>query len=271
MISDALRIIATAAVITLCALWPFFPGPYDVLAVPVSTMAQVFGYVGLLLVPVGAIWLTTNASARSPAVQRTFTIITLVAGGLVWAFVSLGGLVSGSVLLTVVSLVAGIWIFWELARRESGIGRALPVYLITVPTAAFLLQYALVGRAIEFSRDRAIRNSGPLIAEIERHYSAFGRYPESLLAEWNDIWPSVIGIKEYRYEPSGDSYNVVFEQPSNIFGTREFVVYNPRDQQIVFGHAIDRLQFTGPALQRRAGFYAVLDAGHPHWKLFRFD
>jgi hypothetical protein len=44
------------AIITATFL-PFFPGGYDPLSRPLSGMAWVLGRVGLLLVPVGGLWL----------------------------------------------------------------------------------------------------------------------------------------------------------------------------------------------------------------------
>ena len=63
----ALRITAATVFIILCTFLPCLPGRYDSLAAPVSLMAQVFGYLGLLLVPVGAIWMAAEyRSGRSP-------------------------------------------------------------------------------------------------------------------------------------------------------------------------------------------------------------
>ncbi len=136
-----------------------------------------------------------------------------------------------------------------------------------------LLQMAVVAPAIEFSRSRAIRNSARLIADIEQYRAVHGRYPESLLSVWEDYVPGVIGIKEYHYEPSGDAYNLFFEQFALQFGTREFVMYNPRDQQVMTSHKMDLLQLTPQelALEQSRGHYAVHDAPHPHWKYFWFD
>jgi hypothetical protein len=50
-------IIGIATLLVLCMVYPFLPGGYDRLAVPLSTMAQVFGVVGLALVPGGLLWL----------------------------------------------------------------------------------------------------------------------------------------------------------------------------------------------------------------------
>lgn len=50
MIRHALGSAAATALIVLIALLPFLPGPYDPLAAPLSMMARVFAFVGLLLV-----------------------------------------------------------------------------------------------------------------------------------------------------------------------------------------------------------------------------
>jgi len=54
LITHLLRIAGLTALLTLCMLLPFLPGRYCSLAVPLSMMAQLFGVVGLLLVPLVA-------------------------------------------------------------------------------------------------------------------------------------------------------------------------------------------------------------------------
>jgi hypothetical protein len=149
----------------------------------------------------------------------------------------------------------------------------VPLYLVVVPLVAFGIRLAVAEPITEFSRSRAIRNSASLIADIERYRAANGRYPPSLLAENADYLPMVIGIKQYLYGPAGDAYNLAFEQPSFRFGTREFVVYNPLDQQTLVGHAAHLLRLSPEELVpgRRLGHYAVHDARQPHWKYFWFD
>jgi hypothetical protein len=98
------------------------------------------------------------------------------------------------------------------------------------------------------------------------------RYLQSSL--WEDHYvPGVIGIEKYHYEPSGDVYNLYFEQFALQFGTREFVMYNPRDQQAMTSHKRDLLQLTPEelVLEQSRGHYAVHDAPQPHWKYFWFD
>jgi hypothetical protein len=50
-------LIVLTSLLTLGVAYPFLAGDYDRLAIPISTMIQVFGLVGLALVAVGVLWL----------------------------------------------------------------------------------------------------------------------------------------------------------------------------------------------------------------------
>lgn len=279
LLTHSLGITTATAAIMLATLLPFLPGRYDSLAVPLSFMAQIFGKVGLLLVPVGALWLASAYWSRLAGKQYGIAIVALIVSSLVWLIVSLGGLTS-SLLLGIGAVALWIYVVSRALPRLKQLKSAtaqptstVAFYLIIVPIAVALLQMALVAPAIESSRSRAIRNSAPLIADIEQYRAANGRYPESLLSLWPDYWPGVIGIAAYHYEPSGDAYNLFFEQSALHFGTSEIVMYNPRDRQVMTSHKLDRLQLTPQelALEQTRGHYAVHDAPHPHWKYFWFD
>ncbi len=280
MWTHSLGMTAAIAGIILGTLLPFLPGPHDSLAVPVSSMAQIFGTVGLLLVPVGALWVASGRWSRLAGKQYGIAIAALIASSVVWLIVSLGALMS-SLLLGLG--VIGLWIYVvsrvlpRLKLLQSATPqptRAVAFYLLIVPVAVALLQIAVVGSAVEFSRNRAITNSAELIREIEEYRNANGHYPTSLLAEHQDYEPSVIGIKQYFYEPSGDAYNLIFELPTFLLanpGTTEFVVYNNRDEQTIIAHDSDILRWTPVELRQRRGWYAVHDARSPHWKFFWLD
>jgi len=271
---------ATAGVI-LCTLLPFLPGPYDSLAVPLSLMAQVFGTLGLLLVPVGVLWVASGYWSRLAVKQYALAIAALIASSVAWAMVALAALVSGGALLGFGALALWIYVVSRVLPRLKRLKGTPPrptgavaVYLVIMPLAVLLLQIAVIAPAIEFSRSRAIRNAAQLIADIEQYRVANGRYPASLMSLWEDDYkPGVIGIKEYHYEPSHDAYNVFFEQLALHFGTREFVMYNPRDQQAMTSHKTDLLRLTPQqlAVDQSRGHYAVHDAPHVHWKYFWFD
>ncbi len=278
-----LRIAGLTAFLTLCMLLPFLPGRYDSLVVPLSMMAQLFGIVGLLLVPLGVVWIAYEYRSEGKRKRHVFAIVALVASSTVWFIVSLGAMFE-SVALGVGALGLATYVTLRLSPRVSAMssepaeGRAdavsmLPLYLILVPTAVAIIRIALADPAAEFSRSRAIRNAAALIADIEQHRVANGRYPRSLVSVHPDYLPGVIGIRQYRYEPSGDAYNVLFEQLSLRIGIKEIVMYNPRGEQAISSHALDVLQLRPEqlALDRTRGHTAVHDAPQPNWKFFWFD
>lgn len=278
MIIHALGITAATALIILITLLPFLPGSYDPLAVSLSMMARVFGFIGLTLVPIGALWTASACWRRLSGRDYAFAIAALIVWSLVTGLLSLAawGLNGPSLGLAALALAA-----YAVGRMKRRIGtfrtstpgsvRAPALYLLIVPLAVFLLQQVIVEPAVEFSRNRAIRNAAPLIADIERHHAERKKYPLSLLSVWKDYSPSVVGIERFQYEPSGDAYNLLFEQPAVAFGTREFVVYNPRDEQVATSHARDILEFSPEHLERTRGYYAVRATAHAHWKYFWFD
>ena len=278
MMTDILRMTAITVFIILCTVLPFLPGPYDSMAVPLSMMAQLFGIVGLVLVPIGILWLAAEYSDWRKR-RFIFAITALVASSLVWCLVSVAGMLE-SLSLGLLSLVLWAYVLFRLVprlrpTRTSPPERvsAVPLYLVIVPAAVAAAQYLLAVPVSEFSRHRGIRNAAPLIADIEQYRTANGRYPLGLLSVNTDYKPFVIGIREYRYEPSGAAYNLMFEQASFHIGVREFVVYNPRDEQVITSHAMDVLQLTPEqlALDRTRGHNAVHNTAHPHWKYFWFD
>lgn len=125
--------------------------------------------------------------------------------------------------------------------------------------------------AVTWSRERAMNNAAPMIAAIEAYRQRVGRYPTSLLSELSDYDPGVIGISRFLYEPSGAAYNLVFEQPSDIVGTREFVIYNPRGEQTFSAHDSDLLEFIQADIDRQRGWHSSRDASRPNWRRFLFD
>lgn len=275
MKTHLLGMVAAITFIVLCTLLPFLPGRYDDLAVPLSAVAQTVGTVGLVLVPVGILWWVASRSQRLARMQYLFAVLALIGASLVWALASLiASMQSGFVLgLAVLALIYGARNIWSRLKRTGGTAPALALYVIAVPAAVALLQLVLVGPAVEFSRNRAIQNSAPLIAAIEQYYTTHGRYPISLFAVWPDYAPGVVGIKEYHYEPHGGAYNLLFEQFTYRLGTREFVMYNPRDEHVMTSHAVNLLRLTPEQLaqEQTRGHYARHNASHPGWKYFWFD
>jgi hypothetical protein len=247
VVRHSIGVAAAVVAIVLITLRPFLPGEYDMLAEPMSLMVRAFAFFGLLAVPFGF--------------SRVGRFVLAGAG-----FVAgLSSVAAGSLALACGSLL--VWalvVFWIRPRVPA-------FYMLIVAPAAFVLQWQLLPLAVEFSRNRAIANAAPLIADIEAYRAARGAYPLSLLATQRDYKPGIIGVDRYRYEPSGRAYNVLFELPSITPGTQEIIIYNPLDEQQVTAHPMDILQYTPEHLERTRGYYGSQAAPQPHWKYFWFD
>lgn len=271
------RIVAISLVVLACIFLPFLPGGYDGLAVTLSAMAQMFGVAGLLLVPIGALWLIYEFRQRTstPVGAYYFAIAAIVATSLVAIFVALGAFIHLGLSLGFITLALWSYVVTRLVPRLKTTVREsfhpAPLYLVCIPVVVALVQWTMMPRAVEFSRNYAIQQSAALINDIEGYQKANGRYPASLAALWPDYKPGVIGIEQYHYEPYSDAYNLYFEQAAVAFGTREIVMYNKLDEHHFPSHAMDILRWTPEQLRSRKAYYALHDAASSHWKYFWFD
>jgi hypothetical protein len=272
--------------VLVCTFLPFLPGNYDGLAVTLSILAQLFGLIGLTLVPIGGLWLVYELRMRGRAPRARsganpayyFAVTALVVAALIAALLALSAATALGLSLGVILLAASAYFGWRAAVRAKRLKYAdrtlrnpAPWYLIVVPVVIASVQLLFVGSAVQFSRERAIQNSAALLHDIEEYHKANGRYPVSLLSLVQDYDPGVIGIERYHYEPNGDAYDIFFEQLSNVFGTREIVMFNKRGEHSLPSHDSDLLLWTPEQLRARPGHYALHDAGPPHWKYFWFD
>ena len=79
MIRHILRMAAIIILGVACMFYAFLPGTHDRLAVSLSFMARSLGWAGLLLVPIGAVWLIyelvkrTQSRGRSRARRKGIT------------------------------------------------------------------------------------------------------------------------------------------------------------------------------------------------------
>jgi hypothetical protein len=284
MITHLVRITLIVLPIALCIVYPFLPGEYDSLAMPLSTIAQGFGVLGVLLVPVGTLWLIAELRQRGRPIKGrgfVFAVITVIIGTLIAAVLMLAGLGTIGPSLAIFLLVVWMYSLYKLipllrAMRHSERDRfnPTPLYLVTIPLALLIFQIAAAAPLTAASRARAIASSAEMIANIETYREAQGRYPNSLLGVWKDYYPRVVGVERYYYRPERDAYNLYFEQPRFMldrFGTREFVVYNPRDEHFIVSHPSFMLLLTPAQWESYRGWYAVHDAETDHWRYFLFD
>ena len=275
--------------IVLIMVYPLLPGQYDALALPLSTIVQVFATVGLLLVPMGALWLAYELRKQArrnrslPVTNRGyyFALVSLIVVSLLLLIISLIATFGVGTSFGVLTLAFGIYAISRsipgikrLKKDESETVNPTPFYFILIPIAVLLFQLTLAPRVTELSRNHAIAQSAEFVDDIESYHKDHGHYPKSLLAIWKDYYPSVVGIEKYHYAPNGDAYNLFFEQPRFLLdniGTREFVVYNPLDEHMIISHTSWILLLPPEELEATQGWYAVHNAASPHWKYFWFD
>lgn len=266
-------LLVLTALIALGIAYPFLSGDYDRLAVPISTMIQVFGLVGLGLVPVGILWLVVPkyrfGFAITALIISTFIILVICLFATLGVGKSLGVLIFLLWTFIVILLIPKVKLLSEQIQKK---GNWLPGYLIYLPVFTFILQLTIANPLTRLSRNRAIENADRFIRHIEEYHTQQGLYPPTLQAQNKDYYPDVVGVERYLYAPHRKGYNLSFEQPRFLldkFGTREWVVYNPLDENSVYSHTAWLL----PTEQAEPsqGWYTSGETGHQHWKYFLFD
>jgi hypothetical protein len=272
--ASLIRACAIVVAVIVATFLPFAPGGHDPLAFPLSAIAWILGRAGLMLVPLGGLWLWVSTRQPSrPAPPVWLVRITLGACVLIaMATVLIAFASSGSQLLAALTAVIAGLLTIRLGRRiRVTTSRLTGAILVVAPIVVLAAQTLLADAITAYARNRVIANAAPLIAEIERYRARRGAYPESLFSIWGDYKPSIVGVERYHYERSGEAYNVIFKEPSLSFGTRRFVVYNPRDTQRITVHESDRLLLDEAALDAdNAGYTVVQPLPQPHWKAFLF-
>lgn len=287
-VRHVIGLLVASAVLVLCMVLPYLPGRYDALATMLSSLAQLVGLASVLFVPLGLVWLVYELRLRSsgagarPATDwgRVFALASLGVATLIALLIALLGAVEFASSLALGLMLFALWMAmaWRIiisqrTRRAANVRRfdPSPIYLLVVPVAVMAVRFTSLEPLSRFARERAIANSAPLIADIERHRTEQGRYPESLLAVHDDYELGIMGVPRYLYARHGEGYTLAFEIMSLIPGTREFVAYNPRDEHALPGHDSDQLLWTAAQRAARPGHYALEDEPSPHWKRFQFD
>ncbi|MEZ4904538.1 MAG: hypothetical protein R2822_23710 [Spirosomataceae bacterium] len=253
--------------------YPFLSGDYDRLAMPISTMIQVFGLVGLALVPIGILWLVIPKYRFGFAIMALIISTFVILCYLSFCYVECWKIFRSAYTVTMEVYRCTFNSAGKIIKKQTQKkANWLPAYLIYLPVFTLLFQLTLAKHLTQLSRNRAIENANRFIRHIEEYYTQIGQYPLTLQAQNKDYYPDVVGVEKYLYAPHRKSYNLSFEQPRFLldkFGTREWVVYNPLDENSVYSHTAWLL----PTEQAEPsqGWYASGDTGHQHWKYFLFD
>lgn len=279
-----LRILIISAFIILCIFLPFIPGRYDSTSIILSFIAQVLGFSSLLFIPVGVIWILYDQSKERSSIQirrnRTqgFVVASLILLFLILSIVSLSAVSLGNIFLGLLIFAAscyGILLIRKngdyLEKYRVGKFNALPFYLVFIPLIVMIFRFAFIKPATEFSRNYAIKNSEGLIRDIEAYHTTHGFYPLSLNSVNKDYEPTVMGIRQYVYEPFGKAYNLYFEQFTYQLDVKEVVMYNKLDEHAIASHELDILEYSGKQLALRRGDRRRFDLSQKHWKVIWMD
>jgi hypothetical protein len=270
MIKPLLMIIGVYVVWMLGIIYPYMPGAHDPLAIPMSTVLQVGVLVSLLWVPIGIVWVIVVWQQRAMLwVVRVVRIMAVVSSGVLAVI----GYASGGIFFgMMVAVVVGVCLRW-VWRQESFVAYGA-VYLVAVPVCAMATLMGVSTPVTDRSRAHAIAQSQAMIDDLADYYARNQRYPVSLQAMYHDYPVGVVGVARYYYVPSATAYNLMFEQPRFLLddiGTREWVVYNPRDEHRVYSHDSWILLLSATQLSQSQGWYANEPTAYPHWRTFLFD
>jgi len=259
---------------------PYFPGDYDYFAVGISSTFQFATLVSLLLVPIGLIWgimdWVNRKNSEANKYPDSLRKIAFVATILIILVAALGAFASHNRFSAIIILGLGIYILLKIHKKRKELKSvnsvrfsATPYYFIFIPLTVFFIRMSFLEKVKNSSTDSVINQSEQLIQDIEAYKQTNGHYPISVQSTIEDYKTYVSGIERFHYEPSGDAYNLYFEQFSDMIGTQEIVMYNKLDEHEMTVHNQDLLRIPSKSIRR--GYHNVVQLPQPHWKIFYFD
>jgi len=172
------------------------------------------------------------------------------------------GTISGIPGLFIVASIFIIWIVRKFkTRKKEGSKKTglITVLLLTLFTIPFLTSIFLSRPLRNMSRKIAIARTDTMISAIEDYKRDKGIYPdklEELKQEYLSkiLSPLIIGIPEYGYENTGQSYRITFKQNVIMGFNFEIVAYDPTDRHKAIGEIQE-----------------LYDCGIKHWKYYIYD
>ena len=275
-----LLILLLISIVLVAIFLPYIPGDYDYFAVGLSGIVQFASFTSLLHVPLGLTWCIidfiknkNSGPSRHPIYFRKISLAVMV---VIILAAALGAFATHNRFSAVIILILGVYVFSKI-RQRANILKSLttthysitPYYFIIIPLVVVITRIVFMEKVKDHSTNFVIKQSEPLIQDIEAYKKTNGHYPLSLQSTIEDYKPAISGIKRFYYEPSGDAYNLYFEQVSNMLGTEEIVMYNKLDEHEMTVHNQDLLRIAPASILR--GYHKVEELSHPHWKVFYFD
>lgn len=230
-----------ALFVIMASIAPFLPGSGNTIAHGFSQFAQIFGYLGLVFVPVGLIWLIVEIRNKKDKQLTRWTNgyylawLALVPV-LLFLPIQLYKTLTGDQPLdlwpfVIISALTAfiIYLILRLRNKTTYKFNPVPLYIVMIPFIAILTSKVAVDNAATISREKAILKTEPLIAAIERYKTEQGDYPDNLeLLEGKYIQEipkiNVMNTMPYMYQKGPDSFELRFERYWHWSAT-EVVIY----------------------------------------------
>jgi FtsH-binding integral membrane protein len=145
---------------------PFIPGDYDGSAGTLSFMAQLLAFSGLLLVPIGLLWLIHESTKRRKTegkhtdknITYQYAISALIASCIVAIIVSLGAFFNNNLLLGIITMAFYTCIVLNIIPKMRQIKSSenmdfnpTPFYLIIIPVIVALVRFMFIAPATEYT------------------------------------------------------------------------------------------------------------------------
>ena len=274
----------------LVILLPFLPGPSNDIVIGVSAIAQAAGFFGLLLIPIGLVWVIIdrrnqiNKSGGKWGSKPFFILAILsciiafpIYFLLVAAIFFTYGLSAGVVTLLIGAYALHLSVkgIRKITKEQSLRLNFVPFYLITIPLLSLLMRLYVAPPISAYSRNLAIERSKVLITAIEEFKMKQGKYPESL-EQLQPVYlseipsPKIMGILHFRYNRIEDRYSVSFSQWLEIGSLEEIVLYDKTNLRNNLQGEYAKYNY-GLDLWRVHGAFASYETGHDHWRYYHCD
>ncbi|QHT70365.1 hypothetical protein GXP67_28770 [Rhodocytophaga rosea] len=165
-----------------------------------------------------------------------------------------------ALVVSLFGLVGTIMEVKKVSRDKTYKIGARPLLMLTLPIFSFLTVIWLSDFARTYSRETAIGRATPLIIAVEKYNRDKGYYPVSLDQLKKESYlkfipsPWIMGVAQYQYQPTGDSYRVSFSQNVIMGFNFEIVTYDKNDSHKAEGE-LETLYVTNTK----------------HWKYYIYD
>ncbi len=241
--------------VAVASIAPFLPGSGNNFAHGLSQFAQTTGYIGWVFAPFGLLWLIIEMRNKKGQQLNRWTngyypsLLVLTPVFLFLPLQILRALIDGrrfdlwplAIIFLVVTFI--IYRIQKLKKKTGYKFNPAPLYVVLIPVIALLTSTFVVEKVATVTREKAIINTEPLIAAIEKYKTENGEYPENLESLTGKYIqeipkPTIMGMRTYQYEKQSNSFQLIFERFWHWNAT-EVVVYNTLGQKGIKGNYVN--------------------------------